>query len=284
MLIGLGVAMWFFMLRPDPVSDLQQEQQTVSRLITQMGEASSLSVVAQHAASAQQRSEDLDGRQYTDSEEDQRLQVIATVYRSLGSLQEVSGADPTPWLDNQEQISAAVNTALAYPEEPLVDSAAVQAMVSNIDGLATAAYEHIRKQSALDEIQDIAYEYKRKRDALDPYFSVSSTGSDMYSALESVPARWQEMGARLDALDVSGAPGVAKAAADLKAALDRGRGGIEEFLYAVPASDSCTYMCWDSAWESTAGRYSRQNDAFMKYFLRKQLPRLQERLRKSAPQ
>lgn len=280
----IGVAVWFFALRPDTLTAAQQEEQTVSALLANIGKASSLSEVAQHAATAQQRSEDLKGRAYTGSEDDNRLQALAAVYTSLGSLGDISATNPTQWTDNQEQISSAINVALAYPEGPLVDPSDAQAMVSNVDDLATAAENHIRKQAALDEVQGIAYEYKRKRDALNPYFSRSSTGSDMYFALESVPTAWLDMVARLDALDSSGAPAVAAAAEELRTAIDRGRGGIEEFLSTVPVSDSCKYRCWHSAWSSSAGRYSQQNDEFMKHFLNKQLPRLQKRLRRTAPQ
>lgn len=282
-LVGVGMAVWFFALRPDTVSAAQQEEQTVTGLLTSIGSASSLSEVAQYAVTAQQRSEDLKGRAYTDSEDDKKLQTLAAVYTSLGSLEDLSATNPTKWSDNQEQISSAINLALAYPEGPLVDPAAAQAMVINVDDLAATAENHIRKQATLDEVQGIAYEYKRKRDALNPYFSRSSTGSDMYFALESVPAEWQDMVARLDALDSSGAPAVAAAAEDLSTAMDRGRGGIEEFLNQVPVSDSCKYKCWYSAWASSAGRYSQQNDEFMKHFLSKQLPRLQKKLRRDTP-
>ena len=281
--VAVGAAGWFLLLRETRSTSAAQEQQTLNALVTQMAQADSLTQVSDFAGAAQNRVDDLATLTYTNSSEDQRLTSMQSLYAALAALRGSSASNPTVWDQNKQTISAALDAVTGLPDNPPVTADQAQNREKNLSRLAETAKEYTRKQQALDRVQAVAYEFKHKRDALNPYFTTSSTGSDMYTALRRSPARWKRMQTELSIIDVSGAPGIAAARDELDAALARGRTGIGNFLRLVSNTPSCAFDCWYGLWKSTAGQYSKRNDVVVKRLLERQLPGLQDNLRNSEP-
>lgn len=280
--VAVGGAVWFSLLRSAPHTSAQEEQQTLDGLVAQMTQAQSLTEVSGVAGTAKDRADNLSSISYTDSEEDQRLRGIDSLYAALASLQGASAKNPAVWDENKQKIAEALEAVRALPGDPPVTADEAEALVRNLTEVTASAKEHARKQESLDKVQAVAYEFKRKRDALNPYFTTTNSGRDMYDALQNSPARWKAMQTELGAIDVSRAPGIAAARDELNAALARGRTGITNFLDSVPNSYDCDYGCWRSVWDSTAGMYSKRNDHAVKHLLEQRLPRLQNQLRQTA--
>lgn len=282
-LVGLAAA-WFLVQRPDGVPTIETERLSLSSVVDQMSNATNLAAVSQAAASANDHADALSSYEYSDSADDRSLKSILDLFAALGTLEGISATDPQVWDDHQEQIRGAMDAVLADTHLSSVDEVQGRKLLETVGTLAQQAKIHALSQSALDQIRSIALEFKTKRDGLNKYFTTSSTGADLYAALEPRPDQWRQMKSDLDSVDVpASAVDIIAARDELSAALERGRVGIQDFLLRVPASYDCGFRCWNGVWQSTAGYYSKQNDRAMRRLVRRELPRLQEGLDASAP-